>query len=361
MDSLIRKDISNIQAYQPGKPIAEVQRELGIKNVIKLASNENALGPSPKALKVIRKAACDIHRYPDGSCFYLKRKLARFCGIREKNLLLGNGSDELIDIILKTVREENAEILTSELTFVDYKICGAINGFKTVSVPVKDYTYDLNGLRRAITKRTKVIFIANPNNPTGTYVTSKQVASFLDAIAQNILVVFDEAYVEYVSNKDFPKLLPMINKKNIALLRTFSKIYGLAGLRIGYMIAGEDFIAAAQRVRPPFNVNSLAQAAAEAALEDQGFVRKSKKLVKKEKTYLSNEFLKLGIWFKESAANFIFVRFNTDVARAYRALLAKGVIIRDMSSYGLNRYARITIGTRQENKRLVRALKDVLS
>lgn len=359
MNSLIRKDIEAIDAYKPGKPIEEVKRELGIKDVIKLASNENALGPSPKAMKAIQNTLKSINRYPEGSCFYLKRKLARILRLKESNLIFGNGSDELIDIILKTIKEPGAEIITADVTFVEYKICGAINDFGVITVPLRDYTFDLEAIRKAITQKTKAIFIANPNNPTGTYVKAAEVADFLNSIPQEILVVFDEAYVEYVDQKDFPDLLRQINKKNIAVLRTFSKIYGLAGLRIGYMAANSSLIDCCGRVRQPFNVNSLAQTAAIAALDDKAFVKKSRRLVDREKKLLYRAFSELGIWFKKSAANFIFVRLNTDAQKAFGRLLRKGVIIREMSQYNLGNYARITIGTPRENQRLIRALKEL--
>lgn len=359
MNKLIRSDINNIEAYKPGKPIQEVERELGLKGIIKLASNENPLGPSPKAVKAITKALKEINRYPEGTCFYLKQGLAKRLGVKENNLLFGNGSDELIDIILKTTKDPEAEIITADVTFVEYKICGAINGFKVVTVPLRDYTFNLEGIRAAITQNTKVIFIANPNNPTGTYVNLSETLKFLESIRPDILVVFDEAYFEFADENDFPQLVTLINKKNITLLRTFSKIYGLAGLRIGYLVAKAELISAAERVRQPFNVNSLAQVAALEALNDDNFVKKSQELVKKEKKFLTDALNKLGIWFKQSSTNFIFVRFNKDASIIFQKLLKKGIIIREMSSYQLNNYARITIGTRPENKRLIAALRQL--
>jgi len=355
---LIRSDIDNIEAYKPGKPIQEVKRELGIKDVIKLASNENPLGPSPKAVKAIRKVLEEISYYPEGTCFYLKQKLARKLKISEKNLMFGNGSDELIDVILKTIKEPGQEIITADVTFVEYKICGTINGYTVKTIPLNDFTYDLKKIKEAITPQTRVIFIANPNNPTGTYVNTSQVAQFLEGLPEHVLVVFDEAYTEYVEEKDFPKLLDKINSENLIILRTFSKIYGLAGLRVGTMIASEDFIKYAERVRQPFNVNLLAQVAAEHALDDDAFVKKSKKLVIREKEFLYNAFEKLGIWFKKSAGNFIFIRFNAGTGKIFKELLDRGIIIREMGQCKTNNYARITIGTRSQNLRLIRALKE---
>ncbi len=357
---LIRKDIDNIDAYKPGKPIEEVRRELGIADVTKLASNENALGPSPKAVAAAKKTLLSLNRYPEGSCYYLKRKLARVLGIRENNLLFGNGSDELIDVILKTIKAPDAEIITADVTFVEYKISGAINGFRVIAIPLKDFAFDLEAMAARLTPKTKAVFIANPNNPTGTYVTAKQVLEFLDRVPPGVMVIFDEAYVEFVQKEDFPKTSDLLKYKNVAILRTFSKIYGLAGLRIGYMIADEEFIAAAERIRQPFNVNSVAQAAACAALDDKAFVRKSTALIAQEMIFMEKALTDLGVWFKKSAANFIFIRTDMDARSLFRKLLKKGVIIRDMSQYNLDNYSRITIGTRQENLKLIRALKNII-
>ena len=357
--NLIRKDIENIDAYKPGKPIEEVKRELGLKNVIKLASNENSLGPSPKALAALRKVLGNLNRYPEGSCPELRKELSRSLKVEESNLLLGNGSDELIDIILKAARDDGAEVITADVTFAEYKIAGVVNGFHVVCVPLKDFAFDLEAIARAVTPKTKVIFIANPNNPTGTYVSGRDVTAFLNRIPDDVLVVFDEAYVEFSEADDFPKTRELLNKKNIAILRTFSKIYGLAGLRIGYMIAGEDLIEACQRVRQPFNVNSLAQAAAKAALSDKAFVKKSRHLIAKEKKYLYEALSKLGIWYKKSETNFIFIKTERDGREVFDELLRQGVIIRDMSPYGLNNYSRVTIGTRTENARFVKSLRNL--
>ncbi len=357
--NLIRQDILNIDAYKPGRPIEEVERDLGLKGVIKLASNENPLGTSVSALKAIRKKLKNLNRYPEGSCFYLKKALSAKLKVKEDNLIFGNGSDELIDIILKTIKSPEAEIITGDVTFLEYKICGQILGFGVKTVPLKDFRFDLNAIKNSITQNTKAIFIANPNNPTGTYLNSEEITDFLDCIPKDILVVFDEAYIEFVTEKDFPDLLSLVTKYNLAILRTFSKIYGLAGLRIGYMIANKEFTSCAQRVRQPFNVNSLAQAAALAALQDRTFAKKSRDLVAKEKKFLRKEFLKKGVWFKESAANFIFVRFETNAEKVFQQLLKKGVIIREMSQYKLDNYARITVGTRRENLKLLKALEEL--
>ncbi|MGE5279406.1 MAG: histidinol-phosphate transaminase [Deltaproteobacteria bacterium] len=356
----IRKDIDTIQSYVPGKPIEEVRRELGLRDIVKLASNENALGPSPKALAAVRGALGSLHRYPEGGCPVLKKKLAAKIGVAQKNILFGNGSDELIDIVLKTLRGADAEIVTADVTFVEYRIVGRVNGFRVVEVPLRDFTYDLEAMARAVTPRTRAVFIANPNNPTGTMVTRQEVLSFLDKIDKDVLVVFDEAYAEYAAGKDYPETLGLLKRGNVAVLRTFSKAYGLAGCRIGYLAADEGVIAAAERVRPPFNVNSLAQAAAFGALNDTAFVNRGRSLVRRERERLYRALGALGVWYAESAANFIFVRFGLPAKGIGDALLKKGVIIRDMSMYGLDLYARITVGTPQENTKLIKSLKLVL-
>lgn len=353
---LIREDIDSIQEYQPGKPIQEVKRELGLKSVVKLASNENPYGPSAKALSALKKATSDLHRYPEGNCYYLKKALCRKLKVSENCLLFGNGSDELIDVILKTIHAPAAQILTADITFVEYKISAQINGFEIKTVPLKDFTFDLDAIAAAITSKTRAIFIANPNNPTGTYVKKNEVERFLNRVPENILIVFDEAYFEFADTNDFPALLGLINKKNIVILRTFSKIYGLAGLRIGYMIAHADFIKAAQKIKQPFNVNSLAQTAATAALNDKSFIRRTKRLNAHEKKRLYAAFSKMGIWYKKSATNFLFVRFNENADKIFKQLLDQGVIIREMKLYELLNYARITIGTKKENTRLLSAL-----
>ncbi len=361
MQTIIRKDISKIQAYQPGKPIEEVKRELGLKDVIKLASNENAIGPSPKAIKAILKTVQSLHRYPQGDCFYLKKALASHLKIEPSNLMFGNGSDELIDIILKTIQAPSAEAITADVTFAEYEISASINRFRIKTVPLTDFKFDLKKIEEALSKNTKVIFIANPNNPTGTYLNKTEIASFLKKIPKHVLIVFDEAYFEYVEENNFPALIPLIKKNNnIIILRTFSKIYGLAGLRIGYMAAPKAFIMAAERIRQPFNVNSLAQAAALEALGDTAFLKKTHQLNSNEKKFLYSELIKLKLIFTPSAANFILVKLNNDALSIFQRLLEKGVIVRPMNAYKLNNYCRISIGTHAENERLIRTLKSIL-
>ena len=358
---MVNKNILKITPYQPGKPIEEVKREMGLKEVIKLASNENPLGPSPEAVSAIRKAVSKINRYPEGSCFYLRQALSKKLKLNPGNLIFGNGSDEIIDIIIKTFSQPGDEILTSEVTFLEYKIIALQNGRLVTTAPMKDFRYDLAGLKAGITPKTRIIFIANPNNPTGTYLNKQEVENFISGLPEDILVVFDEAYLEFVEKKDFPRMLDYVrNRKNVIVLRTFSKIYGLAGLRIGYAIANQECIAYLERARQPFNVNMLAQEAARAALSDRDFVNQTKKLVREGKRYLEQALKRLGLEFVPSAANFILIDLKEDGLKVSRELLKRGVIVRDMCQYGLRDFIRVTVGLRKENEKFIKELKRII-
>lgn len=358
----INKSIKEITPYKPGKPIEEVKRELRLKEIAKLASNENPLGPSPKALSAIRQALGRINRYPEGSCFYLRKDLSKKLKVAPENLIFGNGSDEIIDIIVKTFSNSGDEILTADTTFLEYKIIAQQNGREVKTVALKDFRYDLDKIKDAISPKTRIIFIANPNNPTGAYLTAQEVDDFLEEVPCDIVIVFDEAYFEFVDKEDFPLSLSYLKEenKNVIILRTFSKIYGLAGLRIGYGIAQEDFIRYMEGARQPFNVNYLAQEAALASLKDRDFVNRVKKLVKEGKRYLYDELDKLGLAFILSAANFILIDLNKSGLEIFNKLLKKGVIVRDMEQYGLNNFIRVTVGTTRENKKFIEALREVI-
>ncbi|MBM3248490.1 MAG: histidinol-phosphate transaminase [Candidatus Omnitrophica bacterium] len=358
MENLINKNILKIKPYEPGKPIEEVERELGLKNVIKLASNENPLGSSLKALAAIKRNLNTLNRYPDGNCFYLKNKLAKKLKLKPGNLIFGNGSDELIDVIIKTFVGLNEEVLTSKVSFVEYEIVSQANNRRFRALPLKNFKYDLMAIKMAIRKNTKAIFIANPNNPTGTYVNKRELEEFLKGLPKNLIVVLDEAYNEFVDVRDFPKSLDYINK-NVIILRTFSKTYGLAGLRIGFAIAKPEFIECMNRVRQPFNVNLLAQAAALEAVDDAAFLSRSRKTILDGKMYLYNELEKLGFGYVCSVANFILVDVKQDCRIVFNKLLKQGVIIRPMAIYNLKNFIRVTIGTRKENIRFIKALKKV--
>lgn len=359
MAQLVRKKILNITSYIAGKPIEETKRELGLKEVIKLASNENSLGPSPKAIAAIKKNLLKINRYPDSNGFYLKKALAKSQKVSALNIILGNGSDEIIDIIIKTFVEDNECVLTADTTFLEYEIISKVNGRAVLTVPLKSFKYDLQAMRKKITAKTKLIFIANPNNPTGTYVNKCEFEEFLNELPGNVLLVMDEAYDTFIDVNDFPDSLSYIGNKNVIVMRTFSKAYGLAGLRIGYAVASKGLISFMEKVRQPFNVNLLAQAGAIAALDDKEFLRRTQAVVCAGKAYICKELENMELVYVPSVANFILIDVKKDGFGVFKEMLKYGVIVRDMQQYGLKNYIRVTIGTERENKKFIKALKKV--
>ena len=355
-----KSGIESIHPYQGGKPIEEVQRELGITDVVKLASNENPLGPSPLAKNAIQRAADQVHFYPDADAYYVKTELAKHVGVAPENLILGNGSNEILQIVGETYLSPNDEAVYSESAFVVYMLVSKTCGAKSIVTPMRSYTHDLDAMADAITDQTRVIFIANPNNPTGTIVTSDQTDRFMDCVPDDVLVVFDEAYYEYIYRPDYPHTLPLIQEgRNVIVTRTFSKIYGLAGLRIGYGIAKPDIIQMMNRVRQPFNCNSIAQVAARAALRDDAHVRFSRQTNAAGKAYLYGALNRIGIEYVESDGNFILIHVDQSGQNAADALMSKGVIVRPVAEYGFPNSIRVTIGKREENERFVDALKEV--
>jgi len=357
----VHSGIEKLVPYDPGKPIEELQREMGLKPVIKLASNESSLGPSPRALEALKKALPGIHRYPDGSCYYLKNKAAQKLGVSTENLLFGNGSNELIELLMRTYLRPGDKVIYGEPSFIVYKLVSLAMDVKGVGIPLKNLTHDLPAMAQAVDEHTKMVFVNNPNNPTGTMVNHREVMRFLEEIPRDVIVVFDEAYIEFVENKDFPQLIPLVlkEKRPLVLMRTFSKIYGLAGLRIGYGIAPTQIVDHMNRVRQPFNVNLLAQVAAMAALDDQEHVERTRQMVQEGKRYLYGELDRLGIEYVPSETNFFLIKLG-EGENVFHALLKKGVIVRNMAGYGLPQYIRITIGTQEENAIFLEALKEVL-
>ena len=322
-----------------------------------MASNENALGPSSYAIAAIESAIGKINLYPDGGAFILKNQLAQHLGVGEENIILGNGSDEIIRMIAETFLNEDEEVIFAEPGFIIYRLAAVVMKGKCISVPLKNYTHDLEAIFQAINERTKLIFIANPNNPTGTMVEAVKVASFMKRVPQNVIVIFDEAYYEYVDRNDFPETIDYIREgRNVITLRTFSKVYGLAGLRIGYGIAREEFIRGMNKVRQPFNVNSLAQVAALAALEDKEHVRKSRRANSEGKEFLYREFARMKITYVPSQANFVLVDVGIDGDEVSRKLLKEGIIVRSMKMYNLPNFIRLTIGKMEENQKFITAL-----
>jgi len=357
---LARKEILKVKPYKPGKPIEEVKRELGLKEAIKLASNENALSPSSRVISSIEKMLKSINRYPDERCFYLKKALKSKHKLSSENIVIGNGSDEVIVLALRAFANPGDEVVTAKPTFLIYEIASTIAGVKVKTVPLKDYRYDLNSIAGALTKNTKLVFIANPDNPTGTYVTAREVDAFMRKVGKDTIVFFDEAYFEFAEGlNDYPCTLNYLNKKNVIISRTFSKIYALAGLRIGYGLANKDIISAMDRVREPFNVNSVAQVAALAAIKDRAYVQAAKRLVKEGKEYIYKNITEMAYDYIPSATNFVLINVGGCSKTLYQKLLKKGVIVRDMSAWGLSGFIRVTIGTMKENIKFIKALKTV--
>ena len=359
---IISPFLENLPVYQPGRPIEEVARELGLDpdGIIKLASNENPLGPSRLGLAAMRQALAQVNLYPDGNAFYLKQKLAAKLGVTPANLILGNGSNEVIELVGHALLAPGAEVVVSQYCFAVYPIVTALFGAKLVVVPAKSHAHDLDAMLAAITPNTRIVFVANPNNPTGTTAGREELARFVNAVPANVLLALDEAYIEFLNEP--LDLLPEIRngaKPNLLLMRTFSKIYGLAGTRIGYGIGHPDFIAALEKIRQPFNINSVAQAGALAALDDTKHVEKTRKVNSRGLRLYARTFRKLGLEFIPSSANFILVRVG-DGQRVFGELQKLGVIVRPMGGYQLPEWIRISIGTPKENKRCLEALKAVL-
>ncbi|MCK5534028.1 histidinol-phosphate transaminase [bacterium] len=358
--NLIRKNIFEFQPYLPGRPIEQVKKEQKLKRVFKLASNENSLGPSPRAIKAIARGLGEIHRYPDGGGFYLKEVLAKKLKLKMENIILGNGTDEIIEIIGKTFLNPQDEIIVSAHAFIRYYMAGKLMACKVKTIPMKNFTHNLLQMQKAINKKTKVIFIANPNNPTGTYVNKTEVMNFMKSIPGRIIVVFDEAYYEYMTRKDFPDSLSYIkNNRKVIVLRTFSKIYGLAGLRIGYGMSIKGIIEYMERIRPPFNTNSLSQIAARVSFSDKEQIKKGRKVVTEGRGYIEQALNKMGVEYVPSVANFMLIKVGKG-NNVFKQLLKKGIIARAMDEYGLPEYIRITIGLSRENKLFIKKLREVL-
>jgi histidinol-phosphate aminotransferase len=361
MKNLINPNIQDLQPYSPGKPVQELERELGITGAIKLASNENPLGPSPKAIAAIKETLGEVHRYPDGGGFYLKQALAPKLGVKPENIILGNGSDESLEIICRTFLRPGEQVIYADCAFLEYELISKAAGAERLRVPLKDFVHDLEAMARAVTEKTKLIFIANPNNPTGTMVDRRAFERFMKSIPPQVLVIVDEAYYEYVQRADFPDTIGYMHQgRNIITLRTFSKIYGLAALRIGYGIAKAELIGYMNRVRQPFNVNALAQVAALGALSDTEHLTHSQEVIRQGRQYLYSQFDELDIDYIPSVANFILLDTKLNGRQVYQAMLKEGVIVRAMDVYGLPSYIRVTIGTEGENRCLLKALKQAL-
>nr|VFK38260.1 MAG: histidinol-phosphate aminotransferase [Candidatus Kentron sp. TC]VFK38656.1 MAG: histidinol-phosphate aminotransferase [Candidatus Kentron sp. TC] len=359
--SLVSDGIRALQPYRPGKSIQELERELGLTDIVKLASNENPLGPGPMAREAVARRIEELGRYPDGSGFLLKKKIASHSSIAPEAITLGNGSNDVLELVARVFAGPEHEIIFSQHAFLVYPLVTRAIGARGVQAPATDFGHDLSAMREAITPRTRVIFIANPNNPTGTWVGAEALENFLRAVPETVLVVVDEAYSEYVHHPEYPDCAAWLSRRpNLIVTRTFSKIHGLAGLRVGYALSHPDIADLLNRVRQPFNVNSMALAAAEAALDDAEHPRRSRRLNDAGYEQLTSAFDGLGLPYIPSVGNFIAVDVGQSGEEVYNRLLKQGVIARPVANYGLPNHLRVTIGLDQENQRFIQALEHSL-
>jgi histidinol-phosphate aminotransferase len=352
--------LRDLVSYEPGKPIEDVARELGLQpeEIIKLASNENPLGPSPKALAAMRETLERSHFYPDGGGYYLREAIAARAGLKRENVILGCGSNEIIEFIGHAFLKPGDEIITARHAFVVYKLMATLFGAKTVEVDDPEFTHDLDAMAAAVTPRTREIFVANPNNPTGTMVSQEAIDRFMAKVPPEVVVVFDEAYHEFV--EDAPDTLKYVKEgRNVVVLRTFSKIQGLANLRIGYGMASAELISILQKTRQPFNANGIAQAGALAGLLDQEHQDRTRLLTHEGRAWLQGEFGAMGLKYVPSYANFVLVRVG-DGKAVFSALMKRGIIVRDMNAYGLPEWIRVSIGTMEQNRRFLSELQIAL-
>ncbi len=357
-----RPQVEKLVPYVPGKPIEELERELGIEGAVKLASNENPLGPSPRAVEAVRSAAADVHRYPDGGCYHLRRELARRLGVEPDNIILGNGSNEVLELVARTFLGPGDEAVMGEYAFIVFPLVTMAVGARCVLSPMPGMVHDLDDMLFRITPATRVVFLANPNNPTGTFVDRASLERFLAEVPEDVLVVVDEAYYHYAQGPDYLDTTTLLGtRKALVTTRTFSKVYGLAGLRVGYGVSDAEIIDWMNRVREPFNVNSLAQRAALAALEDDRHVARSVETNARGKQFLERELAEMGVVFWPSRTNFILIDVGRDAGRVYEKLLARGVIVRPVAPYGLRTHLRVTVGAEEENARFIEALRAVLT
>lgn len=353
--------IRELQPYQPGKPVEELERELGLSNAIKLASNENPLGPSPRVKASIEAAMADIARYPDGSAFHLKNSLGDFLGVSTDRLTIGNGSNDVLELLARVYLNTGNESIVSQHSFVVYPLVTRAIGATLTVIPARNFAQDLDATLAAVSDKTRMVFIANPNNPTGSWVTRSDLVAFLDNVREDVLVMLDEAYFEYVDEPEYPDGMTLIDRyPNLIVTRTFSKAYGLAGLRVGYAVSHPDIADLMNRIRQPFNVNAMSLAAALVALEDQDHVKKSVQLNRQGLDYLTRTCDEMNLGYIPSVANFLTIDLGRDVMPIYEALLRQGVIVRPVGVYELPNHLRVTVGTPEENERFVEALRTVI-
>ena len=360
MDIAIPKYLQQLKPYVAGKPISEVQAQYGISSPIKLASNENPLGPSPKAIEAIRQALKDIHRYPDGHCWNLRRKLATYLQIEEQQIVLGNGSDEIMALIGQALLLPGEEVIMPHPAFSIYEKVAVMAQARLLKVPLKELSIDLEGIKEKVGSQTKLIFLTNPHNPTGSFLEKKDLEDFLKSLPASVLVVLDEAYIDFVQFKRYFNSVTLLESfSNLIILRTFSKAYGLAGLRIGYGILRPELARFLETVRYPFNVNVLAQIGATAALDDKDFLEQTQRITWEGRQFLTEALTSLGVKVYPSEANFILIYVGKKAKKIYEGLLKKGIIVRPMGSYDLADYLRISIGKPEENQVFIEAFKEI--
>ncbi|TPD51299.1 MAG: histidinol-phosphate transaminase [Thalassolituus maritimus] len=358
--------VRSLRPYQPGKPIDELARELGLNesDIVKLASNENPMGPSPAALEAIRRETAELHRYPDGAGFVLKKTLSDKLNVRSEQITLGNGSSDILDFIVRVFVNDGDNVVVSQHAFAIYGLVARMVGADCIAVPAKDFGHDLEAMLGAINERTRIVFVTNPNNPTGTWNHRDELIAFLNKVPENVIVLLDEAYFEYVHEADYPNGIELLDQyPNLVVTRTFSKAYGLASLRVGYGVSSPELADLMNRVRPPFNVDSFALAAANAAMLDEEYVRESIALNDRGMNYLTSAFDNLGLSYIPSVGNFISFRVpdGVDAMEVYSGLLKQGVIVRPVANYEMPEYLRVSIGTESENEIFIRALQKVLA
>jgi histidinol-phosphate aminotransferase len=362
---IIPDNIAEIIPYPPGKPLDELEREYGITDSIKLASNENPWGPSPKVVKALQAELTNLNRYPDGSCFYLVKALADRFGLDSTEIVLGNGSNEVIEFLVKAFVREGDEVITSHPSFLMYQKFVQIRGGVNYVVPLKEMSHDLEVIKEMITDKTRLIFIDNPNNPTGTAIPPAALYTFLSEIPESVIVVLDEAYIDFMDKSLHVDIVSLIRNLEgrcpVVSLRTFSKAYGLSGLRVGYGIMAREVAVCLHKVRQPFNINQLAQVGALAGLEDDEYFQRTLDLTRDGLIYLSQEVEKLGCKGYPSHTNFFLIDVQGNADKLYQAMLYKGVVIRSMSAYGFKNFIRVTVGTEKENNRFLKALAECLS
>ncbi len=365
--SLATAGVQGLKPYQPGKPIDELEREYGVSNALKLASNENPLGPSPLAVAAAQRVVQEVWLYPDGNGFKLKEKIATRCNVSMDQITLGNGSSDPLDFAVRVFVSSGSEVLFSAHSFAIYPILTQAAGGRGIAVPAREWGCDLDAMRAAVTEKTALIFIANPNNPTGTWLDGVSLEGFIRELPSRVMVVVDEAYFEYASHPGvgadgYPDTMAWVERyPNLIVTRTFSKCYGLAGLRVGYSVSHPQVAELMNRVRPPFNVNSIALAAAEAALDDDAHRRRSVEMNAEGLQQLMRGFERLGLEYIPSVGNFICVDVGREAAPVYEALLHEGVIVRPVANYGMPHHLRITIGTSEHNDIMLNALQKVVT